>query len=177
MINLLPPKEKETLLKEKQKSQVFILGITIFASLLFLILILFSIKVNLKNEVNSQKTTLEKEQKIFKMSEMQNLEKEIKDLNITLSKLDSFYQEKFYLTDILRELSETLPPGLYLKRISFNAESQEISLSGFSPTREILSEFKRNLEKEKIFKDVYFPPSNWLYSTNIDFFATFKILK
>jgi len=50
-----------------------------------------------------------------------------------------------------------------------------VSLSGFAPTTETLFEFKENLEKEASFKEVCFPPTNWVNLTDIDFSVTFII--
>jgi len=175
MINLLPPKEKQILLQEKQFREVLILGTTFLLLLSFFALILFLIRVDLRSKLLSQKEALEQRKKELKIVEIRNIEKEIGSLNQNLLKVASFYEDKFYLTDILEDLSEAMPSGLYLTNLSCNKEEREISISGFSPDRETLTVFKRNLESKEDFKEVYFPPSNWIEPINIDFFASFKI--
>ena len=105
--------------------------------------------------------------------------------NQTFSKLKSFYQNQTYLTEILEKISETLPEQVYLTNLSFifqlegekNQEKQviKVNLFGFSKTRDILLEFKKNLEVRETFKEIYFPPSNWIKATDINFNITFKI--
>jgi len=46
---------------------------------------------------------------------------------------------------------------------------KNIHLSGFSPDRNSLVTFKSNLEKETAFKNIVFPPENWLEAKNISF--------
>ena len=173
MINLLPPQQKEELLEEEKYNLVLILGILFLIFLVSLILILFSIKIFISGETDVQRILLSAEEKRFKESQIQNLEEKIDASNQTLSKLNLFYQNQLNLTETLEKISGTLPPGTYLTTLNFNLA--QISLSGFSPTREILLELKENLEKEKIFGEIYFPPSNWVKPTDIDFSVTLRI--
>jgi len=186
MINLLPLQQKEELLEEEKYNLVLILGILFLIFFISLILILFSIKIFISGEVEVQKILLSAEEKRFKESQIQNLEEKINISNQTLSKLDLFYQNQLNLTEILEKTSETLPSGTYLTNLNFSllttpAEGKapqyvaQISVSGFSPTREILLEFKKNLEKEEPFGEIYFPPSNWVKPIDIDFSVNFKI--
>ena len=99
--------------------------------------------------------------------------------------MNSFYQSESNLTEILEKISETLPINVYLAALNFDLltatenekHAAQISLSGFSPTREILLEFKKNLEKEQTFEEIYFSPSNWVKPTDIDFSVNFKIVR
>jgi len=89
--------------------------------------------------------------------------------------LESFYQNQFDLTDFLGRISELLPDAVYLNSFSFQKENWKINLSGFAPTVEKLLEFKNNLEKQKGFKEVYFPAAIWLQSADINFDMSFLI--
>ena len=180
MINLLPPVEKEELLLEKKKRITIILWLLVLFFLLCLILILFSVKIYLQIQAESQKTLLDEAREEFGQSEIQDFREEINSVNLTLTKLNSFYQQKTYFSKILERISGILPQGIYLTNFSavFGAEKGEyieVSLSGLSPTADSLFEFKGNLEKESDFEDIYFPPSNWVKLIDINFLATFKI--
>ena len=185
MINLLPLQYKKELQQEEKYKLTLILGTLVLIFLICLILILFSIKISISGQIEAQKILLLQEEKKFKESQIQNLEEKIITSNQSLSKLNSFYQNQTNLTEILEKISETLPPTTYLTALSFNplttAKEEkyiaQISLSGFSPTREILLEFKENLEKEEIFGEIYFPPSNWVEPTDIDFSLNLQIIK
>jgi len=173
MINLLPPEQKKELLEETSLKLTLILGILFLSFLLSLFLILFSVKISIFRDLEVQKAFLEEREKIISLN--QNFEKEIKESNLSLSNLDSFYRGKINLIQILEKISGILPPGTYLTNLNFNLF--QISLSGFSPTREILLSFKENLESEKEFSEVYFPPENWVKPSDINFSVTFKITK
>lgn len=177
MINLLPLQQKEELNQEEKLKLILILGIVISAFLISLTLILFSIKITILGQVQIQKISLEQREKEFKSAQIQELEKRIGDYNSILSALDSFYDQNLNLTEILEKTSKTLPAGTYLTTFNFNPTTLEISLSGFCPNREILLEFKENLEKEEKFEKVYFPPANWVNPTDINFSVILNIKK
>jgi len=179
MLNLLPQKEKEELIQEESFKLILILGILILIFLICLSLILFSIGISIGGQLAIEKALLS--QKETEISHLRDLEKEIKNLNLTFSKLDSFYQKNPNFVKILEITSKTLPPGTYLTSFNFNLPAKdkkylgEVILNGYSPTREILLEFKKNLEQEELFQEVYFPPANWVEPTDINFTVNFKI--
>ena len=173
MINLLPPIEKEKLSMEKNRRIVIILWILLLFFLTSSILILFSIRTYIQAQVRSQQYLLTEAKKEKNQSEIENLKEEINSINLNLTKLNSFYQNGIYLSDILDKISKTLPKELYLTNLSLVFPS--VSLSGFAPTTETLFEFKENLEQEPGFKEISFPPANWVDLTDIDFSITFII--
>ena len=179
MLNLLPQKEKEELIQEESFKLILILGVLILIFLICLSLILFSIGISIGGQLAIEKALLS--QKETEISHLRDLEKEIKNLNLTFSKLDSFYQKNPNFVKILEITSKTLPPGTYLTSFNFNLPAKdkkylgEVILNGYSPTREILLEFKKNLEQEELFQEVYFPPANWVEPTDINFTVNFKI--
>jgi len=175
MINLLPPQQKEELLEEERLKLVLTWGIIILAFLVSLSLILILIKIFLSADLEIQKTYFEQRKKKLESPVIQEVEAKIKNYNLALSKLESFYQGQLDLTSILEKISQTLPEGIYLTTLSFNPQTSQISLSGFSPSREKLLQFKENLEKTEGLKEIYFPASNWIPATDIDFLVNFKI--
>lgn len=175
MINLLPPQQKEELLEEEKLKLVLILGIVVLAFLISLTLILLSIKTSLSADLEIQKIYFEQRKKELESPGIQELEEKIKNYNLTLSKLETFYQKQLDLTSILEEISQTLPEGTYLTTFNFNPQTSQISLTGFAPNREILLQFKENLEKTKGLKEINFPASNWIEPTDINFSVTLRI--
>jgi len=184
MINLLPLKEKKNLQEEKRLKFILILGILLLAIFVSFCLILFVIKIIISSQIETQKTILEKGESEFQNSQLKDLQEIINNSNKALSELNTFYKQQFDFSDILEKISKILPPKTYLTNISFNSQIDKdgnrllaCNLSGFSPDRDTLLQFKNNLEKETEFKEVYFPPSNWISPININFSINFKISK
>ena len=173
MINLLPIQSKKELKQEETLKIIIILGIVILAILVCFCLILFIIKIHISGEITAQKIFIEQKEEEFKMSETSDLEKEVLLFNQSLLELDSFYKKQISPTKILEKISQILPSESYLT--GFNFTQQQVSLSGFSSTREILVAFKESLEKQEIFTEIYFPSSNWVKPSDIDFSLNFKL--
>ena len=182
MINLLPPQEKKNFQEEKRLKLILILGILLLTVLVSFSLILFAIKIIISSQVEIQKTILEQDKNEFQKSQLKEFQKIIISSNQAISKLESFYGGQFDFSSILAEISNTLPQGTYLTNVSLNVQTDKngkellgCNLSGFSPNRDILLQFRDNLGKEINLKEVYFPPSNWIVPNNINFSVSFKI--
>jgi len=158
------------------------LGFLAFFVLISFSLILATINIFLMGEVETQKILYQQRSKELESPRMQELKKGLVNFNQTLSRLDSFYSGQFSLSEVMEEISETLPLGTYLSNLLIvpgKKGEQKISctLSGFSPTRDILLKFKKNLEKKDNIEEVYFPPANWVQSKDVNFSVSFDFIK
>ncbi|MCP6718438.1 MAG: hypothetical protein KJI70_02780 [Patescibacteria group bacterium] len=178
MINLLPLKQKRSLLQEERFRLTLILGTLFLAFLICLSLILFLIKNYTLWDLEAQKILIQEKEKTLSLS--QELEKEMKEANLFLSNLVSFYDEKVSAAQILEIINNTLPSGVYLTSFDFvipaikGKEKPRIALRGFSPDRETLLTFQVNLKKEKRFSEIYFSPESWIEPENVEFNVTFR---
>jgi len=179
MINLLPIKQKQKLLEEDFFRLILILGTLFLCFLICLSLILFLIKNYILWDLEAEKILfLEKERTLSLNKE---LEKEIKEANTFLSELDSFYQETTSITQLLETIDTTLTSGIYLTSFDFalpktkSKDKPRVSISGFSPDRETLLIFQKNLKQEQSFSEVYFSPESWVEPENPDFDVNFRI--
>lgn len=181
MINLLPPEYKKELSKEEQFKIVLNLGIFVLLFLFCFSLILLSIEIYVSGQLEIKKQFIEQSQKEMKFSEIEDLEQKIKFVNENVSKLALFYENQTSIIKISEEISNMLPDGIYLNNISINTSKEKdyrflVSLSGFSPSRELLLELESNIKKkQEFFKDSSFPQSTWTKPVDIDFSLNFKI--
>jgi len=178
MINLLPIKQKQRLLEEEFFRLTLILGTLFLCFLICLSLILFLIKNYTLWDLEAEKILFQEKEKTLLLNK--ELEKEIKEANIFLSELDSFYQESTKITQLLENTDTTLASGVYLisldvalSKIKSEGRSR-VSISGFSPDRETLLIFQENLKKELSFSEVYFSPESWVEPENVDFDVSFR---
>lgn len=175
MINLLPPEQKQELLSEEKFRMVLILGIIITAFLVSFIFILISIKIFISAETEVQKINFEQKEKELGNTAFQEIENKITMANAVFSQLAVFYHKQKDVVVIFGKVFSALPSGVYLTNLSFNPVNSQISIAGFSPSRESLLKLKEKLEKENSFFDVYFPPTDWIEPININFSLNFKI--
>lgn len=190
MINLLPQKDKEKLLAGKSKRMAIILCFLILFFLIFLTITLFVINVYSSGQLTSSEIFLEENKKQFLQSEIQELQDKIESANKSFNELSSFYEKEIYFSEILKKIAIVFPEDFYLTNFSIKLDVKEkkketdvievnrtirSSFSGFAPTREGLLVFKKNLEGNSGFKNIFFPISNWAKKENINFYITFDI--
>jgi Tfp pilus assembly protein PilN len=179
MINLLPPQIKKEVEEEKIFKIILILGTLFLFFLLFLSLFLFLIKIYISQEIKTKKTLFEQKQAELILPTQKGFEEIIKKNNLILAQLNSFYKEQPYLTEIIEKIYKTLPDGFYLTKISLTSQLPEkriisCRLSGFSPNRKKLIEFRENLKKEDAFKNILFPLDVWINPNDINFSVSFE---
>lgn len=181
MINLLPPQQKEEIREEEKLKMILIFGILLLSLSISFCLILSLVKISISTQIETKKISFNQEEKEFQGTKDQELEEKIKSLNATLLKLDAFYGRQFDLTQTLEEISGLLPSDAYLTNLSFNPIRDggklraRIFLSGFAKSREILLSFRENLENDKNFSEIDFPPENWVKPADINFSVNFKV--
>jgi len=183
MINLLPQKERDMLYEKQLEKLIIVLGMTILIGLVCLFLILLSVRLYILGQTTSQRFEFEGAQKKVQSSESLNLKNMILEYNGVLSRVDLFYNNQLYMSQILGVLfGVSKPEGLYFTAVSIdttqeNADEVGIVLSGVSGTRDELTNFKKIIEEEKMIKSAYFPPESWVSAKNINFNITLKVLK
>jgi len=182
MISLLPPLDKKLVVMKQIEKLITILCFLFLFFLICFILVLLYVKVHIQNEINCQTIVFEGIKDDFEELGIQSFQEEINSVNLTLTNLHFFYQSDFYISDVLDRISNVLPPGIRLDDFSVTPAPSngkiffKITLSGFVFSREILFDLKNRLEKEPGFTNVYFPPSNWTKSKDINFYITFQVV-
>ncbi len=186
MTNLLPLEEKRELFLKNKERLAIIMGITSVVSLVCLILILLSINYYILAEAVFQKNILEQAEKSYKTPVFLDLKNSIQRYNNTLTKLNYFYREEIYFSEILKIISNIdRKDSIYLTDLSLNRIKQEgeengikkikVIATGFSGSREDLLSFKKNIEENKDIKNPYFSPESWTNPQNVKFYLTFEI--
>jgi len=144
-------------------------------------LILFLIKNYTLWDLEAEKILLQQKEKTLSLNK--DLEEEIKESNIFLSDLDSFYQETTNITQLLEIIESTLTRGVSFTVFDFalsqtkSKDDPRISINGFCPDRETLLTFQKNLKEEQSFYGVYFSPESWVEPKNVNFDVNFRLNK
>jgi Tfp pilus assembly protein PilN len=191
MLNLLPQTEKAFLQKEKNFKTLLILGMALLCALVCFILILLSIKIYIAGSASAENIVFEQFEKQIQNSKSREVEDNIKIYNQNITNINSFYNNRKEVSELAQRISEILPSGIYLTYFSFNTVEEtikikdsnktkkeikrEISISGFSPTREKLFELKEILKSQTDFHEVYFPASVWTKPYDIVFSLKFSL--
>ncbi|MEK7664504.1 MAG: hypothetical protein AAB340_03675 [Patescibacteria group bacterium] len=180
MINLLPQKEKQELLFQKNRNLVIVLGSTAIIFLICLALVLLSIKFYILQIISNEKAILKDAEEKYQTPNSLLFLDSLKKNNADLSIMDSFYKKKAYLSDDLKTILQTQrPDGITFNSISLGQTGSDnrvkISILGTSATRDELLSFKDNITSQASVKNIYLPPENLVKPTNISFNLNFEI--
>ncbi|MCH7604690.1 hypothetical protein IID24_01760 [Patescibacteria group bacterium] len=180
MINLLPAIYKEELKREERTRLVFILMALIILFLISLSLLLFAIRIYLAGQIQAQEVILEAQREGFQ--EYRSVKEQIQNINLNISNISTFYEQKTGVSEVLNRISSVLPSGFYLTSfryigpdVFFQGQNQagkgmaQISVNGFTPTRDALLLFRDTLERDALFVRVVFLQSNFETKENINF--------
>jgi len=180
MINLLPTIYKEELKREERIRLTFILTALVILFLISLSLLLFATRIYLAGQIQAQEVILEAERKGFQ--KYRPVKEQIQSINLKISNISTFYEQKTGVSEVLSRISSALPSGFYLTSFRyigsgtvFEGQNQagkrmaQISINGFAPTRDALLLFRDTLERDTLFVRVVFPQSNLETRENIDF--------
>ncbi len=178
MINLLPPQEKGALRFEQQKKLVIVLGNMVIICLLFLILMLLSVKFYILEDVRYRQGILDEIAKTNQGSDLNGFKNIIQDYNARMNTANDFYKNTNSVSVAINKiLSLPRPAGLKITRIFVenNIGPVKISLAGLADTRDSLQVFKKSIETDKGIQNVYFPPESWVKPVNINFYITLEV--
>ncbi len=171
-INLLPPARQIKLrLEEKFRmlatiELVFLAVLASFCFLLALVALFYREQVRAADDLLIEK---EDQAAIFSVEE---IEKKIAAGNKLVAMIGGFAAGQAKVTKAAARVEAALPPGVYLTRLVYF--SGKMNLEGYAPNRDMLAEFKRNLESQPGFSNLVFPADNWLAGENIDFNVNFE---
>lgn len=183
MLNLLPQAAKEQLKFLKTRKIIFIFGflLVIFLGLFYSLLQGLNHYLVLKGE--EQKTLVEERQRELDRTDLEQLKSQTTAINQQLSDIQQFQKREVRFSPILTKFSRLGPEDLYFKKLALKREepaekSEEalgtLTFSGFASTRQNLFFFKKDLESQEEFSEVWFSPASWLKPTDIDFSASLQ---
>lgn len=166
-MNLLPPQIKDEL-RERNNIGVAIklailllVGLIVFMIFLSAVIFIISIESN-SLEKNIQQMISSGSSKIIHETKVR-----VENYYGDISKIEKSLQDRLIYSDILIEINQLTPKGVFFQQLKINGNI--LSIKGLAKTRADLLEMQRNLESR--FEKVDIPISNFTSSEN----ATFEI--
>ncbi len=144
-----------------------IMGTVLTMSALAFVLMLVLVRIYFSIELKNAQVAVEEKEKEMEIMNIKPTEIEISARNKFVAKVSDFYAQQKPVTEMIMLVAAALPDGVTLSSLSITENT--VHLAGFSPDRNSLVTFKSNLEKDPSFKNIVFPPENWLMAQNISF--------
>lgn len=173
MINLLPPSEKDKVYALLLKKQFRVFGVLVVLAVFGGAFFVLNTLVFLKVQTSELGHSLNVESTSANMDSTAVLEDEIKDLNSKLSKYQAFRAEEINMGSVLAKIGELVPAGIALNKLSLDAGTKKIVVSGLAQTRDDVIVLEKNLKGSVFFERVDSPIGNYLQKSNSTFNFSF----
>ncbi len=172
MINLLPPYWQKKLEEEELFKIVATMGMFFALAAAVFVLMLVLVRIYCLVELEGARVAAEEKQKEIGIMDIATTENEITSKNRFIAGVSDFYAGQILVTEMVELVAKALPEGTSLSELSLAGNT--VHLGGYSPDRNSLVALKSNLEKEASFKEIVFPPENWLMAQDIYFSINLK---
>ncbi len=160
--------------KEREMKEFLVLGFIFLALLVSFSLILLVVLLTLRGQLAFEKEILKETREGIGLSQKEELEREAVFYNEAAEYVLS-YENGEPVIRVLERVSAAKPEEIKIYNLSYKSEKSKVALSGYSPNRETLLEFKNNLEKS--FSEISFPSSSWVKRNDIEFSVEFIVDK
>lgn len=175
-VNLLPKHKQVELTHERIFYNVAV-GVGI-ATAIFVIGVLAQLLVFLYLGSSSRSVTAQIEQlkATANKSENASIKKQIQLTNAQITDFSSLLNKSPQWSGVLVALIKHVPAGVKITQFDADAEKQEVTISGYSPTRDSVIDLYNNINADKEnFKSINYPLENITQPTDVKFFFTFSL--
>jgi hypothetical protein len=172
-LDLLPDERKEEIKKGRILRQIIhqegIFLFPIFAFIIILITINFSLKINLESiSDNSQSKSYQESYK-----ELQSYEDKFSSINSKVSEILKIQNNHLNWLGIFKRLNEKMVENVYLSDLV--TVDYQVSLSGKAKTRDDFLKFQDSIKGEECFSNVDVPLSSLVSKEDVQFQIDFEI--
>jgi len=181
-INLLPNTEKILLKKEKLFKKLALLFSFWIACLIIFWGLIFTLQVFVSAEANIVSQTTKEKAELLQKEQFENFSVQIQKANQNIALAIYVWKNQLFISDTINHLSKIMGDNIYFNTLSFkqndNKEKDylaEVNISGVALKRDDILAFKQILEKQSLFKEVFFLPYSWVKAKEADFGLNFLI--
>ncbi len=175
-INLLPQHKQTDLYYEDLYHSVnSLVGVSVVILLLGIV-VQIGVWVYLDQKEASLQAEITELQLVIDKSENAQVKQEIKQINTQMADFDNLNKNAPKWSAVLKAFAGLVPDGVLITTFVSDAETGEIEISGFSPTREQVIELYNNINADKVhFKNINYPLENVSRPTDVRFNFKFFI--
>lgn len=170
MINLLPDMAKKELTLEDAQKKILLIAFFVLISLCIFIISLYGLRLFLHFEIGVAEEMIEQKNSEFEDAQFQEFKQMILNVNQRISNVRAFWRNQIGITQVVEILAKvtnemSIKDSIYFTNLSFQkmaSDQADLNIAGIALTRQALFDFKEDLEKQQILKDIYFTPSSWV---------------
>lgn len=173
--NLLPKPDQSDVRMEKITSRLLNLLVWVALSLAVLVVLLLGTRIYLASELGRVKDRIVLQQQAVSKEENLEIKRELEEFNTHLANLAAFEENQGFWSEIMINFARLLPSDLVIDTLSADRKTGQISITGFSSSRDSVLMLRENLLTSDYFENVNFPLSNLTRPTDVNFRYTFFV--
>ena len=176
-INLLP-KARQTELAYEQTLYSISVAIAVAIVVLILGVILqFGVFTYLNRKSQASTAEIEQLKRVANKTENATVKEQIKKANSQVSDFNALLAKTPQWSKVLEAFIVNVPKTVKITDFTANSVKNEITISGYSPTRDLVIDLYNNINADKDhFKNINYPLENVTKPTNVKFSFTFLMV-
>lgn len=175
-INLLPKLKQNELAHEKLFYSIAVAAVVGVAILLLVILVQIVVRVYLDQTLKSVNAQIEQMRRVADKSENAAIKQDIQSVNAQISDFASLTAQTPQWSSVMAALVKHVPDGVKITQFEARTAKGEISISGYSPSRDLVIDLYNNINADKDnFQNINYPLENVTQPTNVRFFFDFAV--
>lgn len=175
-INLLPKTRQRELYYEIILHSLWVVVSLSLASFILVFLVQYATKFYLQFENDAIKQQVTELQSQVNKQQNTEIKAKIGAVNNLVSDYLNLANGSPYWSKIIKAFAPLPPPGLKISTFTVDPKNKTVSISGLSPTRELVILLYNNiLQDQNNFYGIDYPLENVVNSVNVSFHFTFKI--
>ncbi len=175
-MNLLP-KLKQRELEYERTLYSLTVAVVIATVILFIgVLVQFGVWTYLNNKIKASDAEIQELKNEANKSENATVKEEIKKVNAQIQDFTNLTAKTPQWSVVLAAFVKNVPNGVKITQFDADSVKKEVTISGYSPTRDLVIDLYNNINADKEhFKNINYPLENVTQPTNVRFYFTFSI--
>lgn len=175
-INLLPKLKQQELSYERTLYSVTVAVVIATVILLIGVLVQFGVWTYLNRKTQASEAEIELLKATASKSENAEVKEKIQRANSQIIDFNNLMAKTPAWSEVMAAFVKNVPAGVKITAFEADAVKKEISIAGYSPTRDSVIDLYNNINADKDhFKNINYPLENVTQPTNVRFIFTFNI--
>ena len=175
-INLLPKSKQVELGFERVLYSVVVAVVVAILILLMAVVVQVGVYVYLDRKVSTVNEEIDQLKKLANKSENAEVKQQIRLVNAQIDDFTKLSEQTPQWAELLAALTKDIPESVKITQFDADTEKKEVSITGYSPTRDLVIELYNNINSDKVhFKNINYPLENVSQPTDVRFFFKFLV--
>jgi Tfp pilus assembly protein PilN len=175
-INLLPKLKQSELKTERLLYSISVAVVLATVILVLGVVVQLGVWAYLSRKAVAVDAEIEQLKRVANKSENAEVKTQIQLVNSQIADFDKLSKQTPQWSAVLTEFVKHVPAGVKITSFDADTKTQEITISGYSPVRDLVIDLYNNINSDKEhFKNINYPLENVAQPTNVRFNFTFFI--